>query len=436
MPRRNAAVERGRTGRKRQRRLRDVIVGGSLQLGGEHLALRRGRVRSDQHSVAAGAVDFLDHELVEPLQHESEHFRFAATIGRHVLQQRLLLQVEFDEIGHVGVDRLVVGDAGADCIRDSHVARQIGAHQAGHTQNRVRIEDERIEKIVVDPAIDHVHALGPERRSHEYDVVGYEQITALDELDAELVGQEGMLVISRVERTRRQDHDRGFAVIAARRDRAQTGEQQVGVVVDRGHLMLGEQVRHQPHRHLAVLQHVGDAGRRARIVLEDVERVVAHAHDVDAGDLDPDVVWDPTSDHLRPVMRVAQDQLERNDVFFQDRARAVDVLQKEIERRDALDQPRLQPRPFGPRDHPRDDVERDQPLGRVLVAVDAEGDADAAKHEFGLRAARSEDFGRRLCEPACDMTIDRTCRVGSEAHFVEGQARRHLSPRSRPMPNT
>ena len=228
-----------------------------------------------------------------------------------------------------------------------------------------------------------------------------------------------MLVIGRIERARRQQHDRGVARARARRHRAQAGEQLVGIVVDRRDAVVGEQVRHQPHRHFAVFQHVGDAGGRARVVLEHVERVLVDAHDVDAGDMHPDVVRRAMADHFRPVIRIAQDQLVGTMFSFRIARGAVDVLQEQVERGDALDQPRLQPRPFGARNDARHDVERDQPLGRVLVAVDAEGDADAAKHVFGLRAARGEDFGRRLLEPARDLAIDRTRGVGPEAHFVE-----------------
>src|SRR5271165_7603092 len=42
--------------------------------------------------------------------------------------------------------------------------------------------------------------------------------------------------------------------------------------------------------------------------------------------------------------------------------------------------------PFPAGQQARNDVKRDKALGRVLVAVDAEGDADAAEHVFGLGA--------------------------------------------------
>ena len=65
----------------------------------------------------------------------------------------------------------------------------------------------------------------------------------------------------------------------------QRRQQLVGIVLDRRDAVAREQLREQPHHDLAVLQHVGDAGGRARIVLEHVEASRLDAHDVDAGDV-------------------------------------------------------------------------------------------------------------------------------------------------------
>ena len=93
--------------------------------------------------------------------------------------------------------------------------------------------------------------------------------------------------------------DGRIAARGPRRDRAQGGEQRVRIVLDRRDAVAREQLREEPHHHLAVLQHVGDAGRRAGIVLEDVEGVLVDPHDVDAGDVDVDAVRHLEADHLR-----------------------------------------------------------------------------------------------------------------------------------------
>ena len=425
MARRNAAVERSRASRKRQRRLGDEIVRIGLELASENLALRGAGVRAHEHAVAARAVDLLDHQFVEIVEHMGKLRWLAAAKSRHVLQQRLLFEIEADDVGDIAINRLIVGDASADCIGKRHIARQIGAHQPGHAQQRGGIEHQRIEEVVIHSAVDHVDTLRPARRAHVNDVLGDEQIAPFDQFDAELVGEERMLVICRIERSRRQQRDGRILAADARRDRAQARQQFVGISLNWRDAMLGEQVRQQPHRYFAIFQHVGNARRRAGIVLQHIKIVAVDAHDVDAGDMHPDVVRRPAADHFRPVIRIAQDQVGRNQAFLQDRAGTVNVAQEHVERVDALGDASFKLVPFGARDQPWNNVERDEPLRRVLVAIDAEGDADAAKHELGLGAPGGEHVGRRLLEPALDVTVERARSRLTAAHFIEKPDFRH-----------
>ncbi len=134
-------------------------LSGSLrQLLAEVLDLRLGRMRTDQHAVAAGAVDLLHHQFAEMVENIRQRLGLAAAPGRHIFQDRLFAKIEADDLRHVGVDRLVVGDAGADCIGQRHIARIIGAHEAGDAERGVGAEGERIEEVVVDAAIDDVDA--------------------------------------------------------------------------------------------------------------------------------------------------------------------------------------------------------------------------------------------------------------------------------------
>ena len=150
---------------------------------------------TDQHAVSARSVDLLDHELVEALHNVFQRRGLPATIGRHIFEQRLLGKIEPYEVRYVAVNRLVVGDSGADCICHRHVAGQIGANESRHAQNRGRIEDQGIEKIIVDPPIDHIHPARAERGAHEHLIVVDEQIATLDQLDPELIGEERVLIV-------------------------------------------------------------------------------------------------------------------------------------------------------------------------------------------------------------------------------------------------
>jgi len=91
------------------------------------------------------------------------------------------------------VDRLVVGDAGADGVGERDGAGAVGAHQPGHAEHGVRAELERVDEVVVEAAVDGVHALQAMRRAHVEDVVAHDEVGCLDELDAHLAREERVL---------------------------------------------------------------------------------------------------------------------------------------------------------------------------------------------------------------------------------------------------
>ena len=115
-----------------------------------------------------------------------------------------------------------------------------------------------------------------------------------------------------------------------------TARSSCGIVLDRPHLDPLEQLREQLHHRLAVLQHVGDARRRARIVLQHVELVFADAHDVDADDVGVDAARRPDPDHLGQEGLVLGDQLARHAAGAQDLLAVIDVVEEGVERLHAL----------------------------------------------------------------------------------------------------
>jgi hypothetical protein len=191
---------------------------------------------------------------------------------------------------------------------------------------------------------------------------------------------------------------------------AQRLQQELRVVLDRRDVVVAEELGKEPHHHAAVLEHVGDARGRAQIVLEDVVLAVAVPHDVHACDVAVDLVRQVETRHRHLVRVVRQHLLGGNHARAQDLLAVVDVVQETIERRHALAQPLLQQPPLGARDDARDGIERDQPLGAVLVTVDGERDADAVKQEIGFaplldqafRGQVREPFGQRLVVAARD----------------------------------
>ncbi|MGY4287658.1 hypothetical protein ACVWXO_006878 [Bradyrhizobium sp. LM2.7] len=232
--------------------------------------------------------------------------------------------------------------AGADGVCERNVAGCIGRHQSGYAKHGVGAEGEGVDEIVIDSAIDHVDPFQPLGRPHEHFVVLDDEVTPLHQFDAELVGEEGVLVIGRVVHAGREQGDRRLARGALRRHRAQGREQLVRIALHRRHSVAGEQVRKQPHHDLAVFQHVGHAGRRACVVLEHDEVLGVDPDDVDAGDVHVDVVRHLLAVHLGTEHRVLEDQIVGHDLGAQDVAAVIDVAQEHVERAHALFQALLQ----------------------------------------------------------------------------------------------
>ena len=428
---RDAAFDEGRAGGQRQRGLSDVVVGVGLEHGAEFLDLGLAGGRADQHAVAARTVDFLDDELVHVRQHVLQVFGLAAQVGGHVVQDGLFAEVELDHLGHVGVDALVVGDAGADRIAQRDVAGAVDVQQPGAPQGAVGAEDAGVEEVVVDTAVDHVHALGALGGAHVDEAVAHHQVLALDQLHPHLLGQEGVLEVSAVVHARGQHHH-GRLVHTRRRHAAQGFEQQVGVVRHRCHAVQAEQLGEQPHHHLAVLQHVAHAAGHAQVVFEHVVLAgvvgrVFHtrgAHDVDARDVRIDVARHRHAHHLLAELAVVQHLFGGHHAGLEDLLVVVDVVDEAVQRRDALDESGFHVHPLVLGDDARDQVEGDQPLGArpvlVLCAVDGEGDADAAEDHLGFFAPRLHGGARLAVQPGLVATVlfSNLCR--GAGHFVEG----------------
>ena len=130
------------------------------------------------------------------------------------------LQVVANHLGHEMVNRLVVGDAGPDGIREADISIPVRFHQTGHAQARVFPKNLRIEEIVVDPAVDHVHRLEPLGGAHENLAILRDEVAPFHDLDAHRAGEERVLEVGRVVNARREE-DHGRFALSVRRDIAQ-----------------------------------------------------------------------------------------------------------------------------------------------------------------------------------------------------------------------
>jgi hypothetical protein len=141
---------------------------------------------------------------------------------------------------------------------------------------------------------------------------------------------------------------------------------------------------------VAVREHVGHAARHAQVVFEDDEAAILATNEIGAGHGHIDAALHRHTAHLAPEMAAALDQLARDHSLREDPSVVVHILQEQVDGREPLGQAALEGLPFRRRDQARDQVEREDPLGALLVAVDGERDALGEKRLVGLELQLAE----------------------------------------------
>ena len=222
MPRPEPAVDERRHRRQLHDRLGDPGARVVEHLDAQLVELGPGRGRPDHDALAARAVDRLEHQLVEPVEDLLARLRLAHPPGVDVAEHRLLGEVVADDVGQVGVDELVVGDPVADRVGERDVAGPGGVDQPRGAEHRVGPEVHRVEELVVDPAVDHVHRLEALGGPHHHPAAAALEVAALDQLDAHRAGQQRVLEVGAVVDARGQ-YDDGRVGDAGRRRGPQGG---------------------------------------------------------------------------------------------------------------------------------------------------------------------------------------------------------------------
>ena len=240
----------------------------------------------------------------------------------------------------------------------------------------------RAHEVVVHAAIDDVDAAQSTGGAHIDDIVVGDQVAALDQLDAHLTGEVGVLKVGGVEDSGREEDDVGVGSSLGCQ-RAQRAQQELGVLLDGADVIAAEELREDALHHAAVGQHVTDAGGDAEIVFEDDELAVLHSDKICSADRDVDVSRDLQADHLAAEVFTAIDKLARDDAVLEDAALVVDVLEEEVEGCDALRQSTFDRRPLGGGDDAGDGIVGEYLLGAFFASVYGEGDSLIEEAEVG-----------------------------------------------------
>jgi hypothetical protein len=233
----------GRVGHDLLAQLRELALGGAW---------------AHNHAIPTGFAHGLRHQLVQVVEGLLQAFLLAADIGLHVRQDRVLVEVVFDNAWHVGIDRLVVRHARPDRVGQRHVTPPAGLEQAGYAEHAVLAEGLRVEEGVVNAAVDDVDPLFAGGGAHEHLVVLDQHVPALDERHAHLAGKEDVLEIGRVVNAGGEQSD-GRVRHAPGCDLGKCGCQARAVAIDVRNRDSVRKIRECPHHQVAVLDHIGNA---------------------------------------------------------------------------------------------------------------------------------------------------------------------------------
>ena len=111
-------------------------------------------------------MDLLDHQLGQVFKAIVQVLFLVQLICGDVFQDRLFGHVKADHFGYERIDRLVVGNARSDRVRQGDPPRAVSRKQSRDAQHRIGAKRARVEEVVVDATVQHVDTLGTARRAH------------------------------------------------------------------------------------------------------------------------------------------------------------------------------------------------------------------------------------------------------------------------------
>ena len=161
------------------------------------------------------AVGALDRKIFEPRQHFLARGFLPAPPCRDVRHDRILTEQPPAQARQKPEQRPRLQYAGARHVGDDDAVLAQHVDQAGHAEMRRRIEFERIEKIRIDPAQQHVEPLQAGNGADVDAVAADGEVVALDQEKAEIARQGGVFEIGFAEGARRQQPDPRLVAVGA-----------------------------------------------------------------------------------------------------------------------------------------------------------------------------------------------------------------------------
>ena len=279
--------------------------------------------------------------------------------------------------------------AGARHVGDDDAVLAQHVDQAGHAEMRGRIELQRIEKIGIDPAQQHVEPLQP-RDGADIDAVAADgEIVALDQQEAEIARQRRVFEIGLAEGAWRQQPDPRLVAIGAGAQRIPECLEERRHALDIHRLV---EVGKGARQHQAIFQRVARTRRRLRAVVQHPPAPIGAAADIGCIKVKMAAAGRFDAANRAQIFVAAGNGGRRHRAIGDQPALAIEIAQHHFEQLGALGDARGQLLPIGLVDDERQMAERPQPVGGL--AGRAIGDAGLAQMPVG-GSETPLDIGRR-----------------------------------------
>ena len=206
-PRLQAMAEPDRRGRQCHLILADELMGARTHLRDQRGFLALGQLPTEQRLPVLRRKCPLGDQLVEMFEDVLQLLRLAAPPGGDRRKHQLLAEQVPAQTRQERHDGGRLDHARAEGVGNRHVAGPRGLDQSGHAERRIAAQLERIAEAVVEAAKDDVDGLEAVEGLDEDATVAHRQIAALDQREAEIPREIGVLEVGFVVRARRQQHD-------------------------------------------------------------------------------------------------------------------------------------------------------------------------------------------------------------------------------------
>ena len=320
-----------------------------------------------------------------------EFLGLAAPPGRDVGDEQLLAAQRFANLGNEGEERPRLQDADAERVDHGDAAPADRLDQAGRADLRPLVELQRIGPRRVQPPPEHADRPQSLDGADHQGAVDHRQVLALQQKEAQVSGDIGLLVVGLIEWTGGENGDAALVVGAQSLQRIEEGAEEASKPMDVG---LPVKVRKDAAGGDAIFEREGSAGGCLRAVAQHPPAAIRAAADFEGQEMQ-EMARARLYPNQRPQpLRIGGDQRSRQMSVADQAVVAVNVGHDRFQKIGALDHPRREVLPLVLGDHHRHMAEGPVALGHHTLAVLTVVDAGVAQILIAAGETRRDLLGR------------------------------------------